>query len=107
VGNELGENMKCVSRKVGKYELGRTLGEGTFAKVKFARNTETGESVAVKVMAKSTILKHKMVDQVLYCCINASKSRIYKLYAYACFFDSIHMNNGYRLITELAMFPNS
>ncbi|GLT55361.1 hypothetical protein SLA2020_284920 [Shorea laevis] len=56
--------MNSVLRKVGKYEVGRTIGEGTFAKVKFARNTETGESVAVKVMAKSTILKHKMVDQI-------------------------------------------
>lgn len=51
-------------KMVGKYEIGRTIGEGTFAKVKFARNTETGESVAVKVLAKSTILKHKMADQV-------------------------------------------
>ncbi|MQL98486.1 hypothetical protein Taro_031193 [Colocasia esculenta] len=51
-------------RKVGKYEVGRTIGEGTFAKVKFAQNTETGESVAMKVLAKSTILKHKMVDQI-------------------------------------------
>lgn len=53
------------TRKVGKYEVGRTIGEGTFAKVKFAKNVETGESVAVKVMTKSTILKHKMVNQVL------------------------------------------
>ncbi|KAL6974198.1 Son of sevenless 2 [Sarracenia purpurea var. burkii] len=53
-----------VTRKVGKYQVGRTIGEGTFAKVKFAKNTDTGESVAVKVMAKSTILKHKMVDQI-------------------------------------------
>ncbi|KAL8497944.1 hypothetical protein ACS0TY_021336 [Phlomoides rotata] len=51
-------------RKVGKYELGRTIGEGNFAKVKFAQNTETGDSVAIKVLAKSTILKHKMVDQI-------------------------------------------
>lgn len=71
VANEIGEKMNGVSRKVGKYEVGRTIGEGTFSKVKFARNTETCESVAVKVLAKSTILKHKMVDQVLYCCINA------------------------------------
>ncbi|WCJ29622.1 CBL-interacting protein kinase 24 [Euphorbia peplus] len=56
--------MKKVTRKVGKYEVGRTIGEGTFAKVKFASNTETGESVAMKVMAKTTILKHKMVDQI-------------------------------------------
>lgn len=52
-------------RKVGKYEVGRTIGEGTFAKVKFAKNVENGESVAVKVMTKSTILRHKMVNQVL------------------------------------------
>lgn len=57
--------MKMVTRKVGKYQVGRTIGEGTFAKVKFAQNTETGQSVAMKIMAKSTILKHRMVDQVL------------------------------------------
>ncbi|KAL5769009.1 hypothetical protein ACOSP7_015566 [Xanthoceras sorbifolium] len=56
--------MKKGTRKVGKYEVGRTIGEGTFAKVKFARNRETGESVAMKVMAKTTILKHKMADQI-------------------------------------------
>ncbi|XP_027941972.1 CBL-interacting serine/threonine-protein kinase 8-like [Vigna unguiculata] len=53
-----------VLRKVGKYEIGRTVGEGTFAKVKFAQNTETGESVAMKVLDRSTIFKHKMVDQI-------------------------------------------
>jgi serine/threonine protein kinase len=53
-----------VMRRVGKYEVGRTIGEGTFAKVKFAQNTETGESVAMKVLDKETVLKHKMVDQV-------------------------------------------
>ncbi|EHA8590347.1 putative CBL-interacting protein kinase 24 [Cocos nucifera] len=52
------------SRKVGKYEVGRTIGEGTFAKVKFAINTETRESVAMKVLAKTTILEHKMVHQI-------------------------------------------
>ncbi|XWS27013.1 hypothetical protein CRYUN_Cryun26dG0079600 [Craigia yunnanensis] len=56
--------MKNGTRKVGKYEVGRTIGEGTFAKVKFARNTDTGESVAMKILAKTTILKHRMVDQI-------------------------------------------
>lgn len=56
--------MKKVKRKLGKYEVGRTIGEGTFAKVKFARNTENGENVAIKVLAKSTILKHRMVEQI-------------------------------------------
>lgn len=65
--------MRTVKRKVGKYELGRTIGEGNFAKVKFAQNTETGENVAIKVMAKSTILKHKMVDQVPFCAFDLLK----------------------------------
>ncbi|KAK4753725.1 hypothetical protein SAY87_001829 [Trapa incisa] len=52
-----------VKRLVGKYEVGRTIGEGTFAKVKFARNTETGESVALKILDKEKVLKHKMADQ--------------------------------------------
>ncbi|CAK9232434.1 unnamed protein product [Sphagnum troendelagicum] len=51
-------------RRVGKYEVGRTIGEGNFAKVKFAQNTETGESVAMKVLDKETVLEHKMVDQI-------------------------------------------
>ncbi|PKU63013.1 CBL-interacting protein kinase 32 isoform X1 [Dendrobium catenatum] len=53
-----------VSRRVGKYELGRTIGEGTFAKVRFARNSETGEPVAIKILDKEKILKHKLVEQI-------------------------------------------
>ena len=33
------------TKRVGKYEVGRTLGEGTFGKVKAATDTETGEKV--------------------------------------------------------------
>ncbi|KAF8391020.1 hypothetical protein HHK36_023320 [Tetracentron sinense] len=50
--------------RVGKYELGRTLGEGTFAKVKFARNVEKGENVAIKILDKEKVLKHKMIGQI-------------------------------------------
>ncbi|RLM57688.1 CBL-interacting protein kinase 32 [Panicum miliaceum] len=53
-----------VKRRVGKYELGRTIGEGTFAKVRFAKNTETGEPVAIKILDKEKVLKHKMVEQI-------------------------------------------
>lgn len=57
-------NTTKVKRRVGKYELGRTIGEGTFAKVKFARNIETGEPVAIKILDKEKVLKHKLVEQV-------------------------------------------
>ncbi|KAI4368077.1 hypothetical protein MLD38_016680 [Melastoma candidum] len=50
--------------RVGRYELGKTLGEGTFAKVKFARNVETGENVAIKVLDKEKVFKHKMIGQI-------------------------------------------
>ncbi|KAA3441621.1 CBL-interacting serine/threonine-protein kinase 23 [Gossypium australe] len=50
--------------RVGKYELGRTLGEGSFAKVKFAKNIETGENVAIKIVDKEKVLKHKMIGQI-------------------------------------------
>lgn len=50
--------------RVGKYELGRTLGEGNFAKVKFARHVESRENVAIKILDKEKVLKHKMIDQV-------------------------------------------
>ncbi|XP_058098529.1 CBL-interacting serine/threonine-protein kinase 23-like isoform X1 [Magnolia sinica] len=50
--------------KVGRYELGRTLGEGTFAKVKFARNVELGENVAIKIIDKDKILRHEMIGQI-------------------------------------------
>ncbi|XP_031259305.1 CBL-interacting serine/threonine-protein kinase 23-like [Pistacia vera] len=50
--------------RVGKYELGRTLGEGSFAKVKFAKNFETGENVAIKILDKDKVLKHKMIAQI-------------------------------------------
>lgn len=35
--------------QVGKYQVGKTIGEGTFGKVKLAVNTETGEKMAIKV----------------------------------------------------------
>ncbi|KAG2688928.1 hypothetical protein I3760_09G116100 [Carya illinoinensis] len=50
--------------RVGKYELGRTLGEGNFAKVKFARNVVSGENVAIKILDKEKVLKHKMIGQI-------------------------------------------
>ena len=49
---------------MGKYQIGKTLGEGTFGKVKFAMNTETGEGVAIKVLDKEKIQKQSMGAQV-------------------------------------------
>ncbi|KAK7852525.1 cbl-interacting serine/threonine-protein kinase 9 [Quercus suber] len=48
--------------RVGKYELGKTVGEGSFAKVKFAKNVENGDNVAIKILDRDQVLRHKMVE---------------------------------------------
>jgi 5'-AMP-activated protein kinase catalytic alpha subunit len=49
----------------GKYEMGRLLGQGTFAKVYYGKNTDTSENVAIKVIHKDTIVKREgMIDQI-------------------------------------------
>lgn len=48
----------------GKYELGRQLGHGTFAKVYHAKNVHTGKSVAMKVVGKEKVIKVGMMDQI-------------------------------------------
>ncbi|NP_001296585.1 CBL-interacting serine/threonine-protein kinase 6 [Cicer arietinum] len=48
----------------GKYELGRVLGHGTFAKVYHAKNLNTGKSVAMKVVGKEKVIKVGMMEQI-------------------------------------------
>lgn len=47
-----------------RYEMGRLLGQGTFAKVFHARNLSTGQSVAIKVIDKEKVLRVGMIDQI-------------------------------------------
>lgn len=39
-------------KKIGNYILGKTIGEGTFGKVKLASHTLTKEKVAIKILVK-------------------------------------------------------
>ena len=76
-------NQAKIKRRVGKYEMGRTIGVGTFAKVKFARNSETGEAVAIKILDKDKVLKHKMAEQVnLHPFFMLSETLIYFLFVW-------------------------
>lgn len=47
-----------------KYQIGRLLGQGTFAKVYHARNLKTGENVAVKIIDKEKVMKVGLIDQI-------------------------------------------
>lgn len=51
--------------RLGKYELGKTLGEGNFGKVKFAKDVDSGQSFAVKILEKKRITNLNIADQVL------------------------------------------
>ncbi|KAH0664838.1 hypothetical protein KY285_026044 [Solanum tuberosum] len=47
-----------------RYEVGRLLGQGTFAKVYYARNIKTGQSVAIKVIDKEKVLRVGLMNQI-------------------------------------------
>ncbi|KAL5997844.1 CBL-interacting serine/threonine-protein kinase 12 [Asimina triloba] len=49
---------------LGRYEIGKLLGHGTFAKVYHARNVKTNESVAIKVLDKEKILKSGLIAHI-------------------------------------------
>ncbi|OIT37163.1 PREDICTED: CBL-interacting protein kinase 5-like [Nicotiana attenuata] len=47
-----------------RYEIGKLLGQGTFAKVYHARNLKTGQTVAVKIIDKEKVMKVGLIDQI-------------------------------------------
>ncbi|KAG2537823.1 hypothetical protein PVAP13_9NG331219 [Panicum virgatum] len=49
---------------LGRYEVGKLLGQGNFAKVYHARNVHTGEEVAIKVMEKEKIFKSGLMAHI-------------------------------------------
>lgn len=47
------------AKSIGHYLIGKTIGEGTFGKVKLGTHNITGEKVAVKILEK-----HKIIEEV-------------------------------------------
>ncbi|KAE9585589.1 hypothetical protein Lal_00009782 [Lupinus albus] len=47
-----------------KYEIGKVLGQGNFAKVYHGRNLATNENVAIKVIKKDRLKKESLVKQI-------------------------------------------
>lgn len=60
--NEGEANIK--EKKIGYYLLGKTIGEGTFGKVKLGTHTLTGERVAIKILVKEKIIDVADVERV-------------------------------------------
>ena len=63
-GGNVSNNEAKGRKMVGNYILGKTIGEGTFGKVKIAVHIPTGEKVAVKVLEKSRIREQADIRRV-------------------------------------------
>ncbi|GLU13821.1 hypothetical protein SLE2022_304310 [Rubroshorea leprosula] len=63
-GSSVAKKDRNQSLLLGRYEIGKLLGHGTFAKVYHARNVKTGDSVAIKVLDKEKILKGGLVAHI-------------------------------------------
>lgn len=51
--------------KLSEFEMGQTLGTGSFGRVKIAKAKTSGKYVAIKVMKKAEIIKLKQVDHIM------------------------------------------
>lgn len=65
-GNGAPETGELSREKIlfGKYELGKLLGCGAFAKVYHARNIRTGQSVAIKAISKHKVAKGGLMSNI-------------------------------------------
>ncbi|XP_033740955.1 hormonally up-regulated neu tumor-associated kinase homolog A-like [Pecten maximus] len=87
------------SKKVGNYLLGKTIGEGSFAKVKEALHVPTGELVAIKVIDKKRAKQDSYVRKNL-----RREGKILQLARHpniVQLFEIMETENSYYLVTEL------
>ncbi|VEU24205.1 DEKNAAC105384 [Brettanomyces naardenensis] len=52
------------ANRIGKYQIVKTLGEGSFGKVKLAYHTTTGQRVALKIINRKTLAKSDMQGRI-------------------------------------------
>lgn len=58
--------MGFAANSIGKYKLGRTIGEGMFAKVKLAIDSTNDQCVAVKIIDKHMVMETNLKYQVYF-----------------------------------------
>jgi len=62
--NLTGNTSRAKAKSLGHYLLGKTIGEGTFGKVKLGTHILTGEKVAIKILEKDRITDSADVERV-------------------------------------------
>ena len=61
---EIPKYRKTIS-KIGNYEIIKTIGEGTFGKVKLAKNIPTNELVAIKILEKAKLNDKEDLNNIM------------------------------------------
>ncbi len=51
--------------KLSDFDLGQTLGTGSFGRVRISKSKQTGKYHAIKVLKKAEIIKLKQVDHIM------------------------------------------
>jgi len=51
--------------KLADYDLGQTLGTGSFGRVKLSKSKSNGKYCAIKILKKAEIIKLKQVDHIM------------------------------------------
>lgn len=90
---------KKITNMYGPYKLGKTLGEGEFGKVKYAKHLDNEEEVAIKLIKKDTLdnsVKVAKLAREVSILISVSHPSIVKLY------DIIETKNMIGVVLELA-----
>lgn len=59
-----GSSAPISGNRIGKYQIIKTLGEGSFGKVKLAEHSTTGQRVALKIINRKTLAKSDMQGRV-------------------------------------------
>ncbi|XP_035239654.1 serine/threonine-protein kinase BRSK2-like [Anguilla anguilla] len=96
-------NFYC-TKKVGHYLIGKTLGEGSFAKVREGLHVITDEKVAIKVIDKHKVKNDDYVMKNLY-----REGHIHQMIRHpniAQLLDVMETDNNYYLVTELCLGGN-
>jgi carbon catabolite-derepressing protein kinase len=58
------DTLRTRTGRLGQYTIVRTLGEGSFGKVKLAVNQHTGEQVALKIINRKKLVSRDMAGRI-------------------------------------------
>jgi carbon catabolite-derepressing protein kinase len=64
IGSDQSPSQVRTSQRLGQYKVERTLGEGSFGKVKLATHEVSGQQVALKIITRRKLVSRDMAGRV-------------------------------------------